>query len=200
MNLCAVGVSLIGPFIGIDTPVTVIQMLWINIIMDTLAGLAFSGEPTLKEYMQEPPKSKREPVLNRAMAQQIFFMGLYTMGLCLSFLWLPYFRQRFHFQDDPIHFLTAFYALFIYSGVFNSFNARTERINPLANIRKNLPFLLIMLIVSAVQLIMIYYGGRIFRTAGLSWDQLKLILLMAASVIPAEQIRKWIVGRKKKKH
>lgn len=200
MNLCAVGVSLIGPFIGIDTPVTVIQMLWINIIMDTLAGLAFAGEPNLKEYMQEAPKSKKEPVLNRAMAQQIFFMGLYTMGLCLSFLWLPYFRERFHFQDDPIHFLTAFYALFIFSGVFNSFNARTERTNPLANIRKNLPFLLIMLIVSAVQLIMIYYGGRVFRTAGLSWDQLKLILLMAASVIPAEQIRKWIVNRKKKKH
>ncbi len=199
MNLCAVGVSLIGPFIGIDTPVTVIQMLWINIIMDTLAGLAFSGEPTLKEYMLEPPKSKKEPVLNRAMAEQIFFMGLYTMGLCLSFLWLPYFRQRFHFQDDPIHFLTAFYALFIYSGVFNSFNARTERINPLANIRKNLPFLLIMLIVSIVQLIMIYYGGRVFRTAGLSWEQLRLILLMAASVIPAEQIRKWIAGRKRRK-
>ena len=149
--------------------------------------------------MQEPPKSKKEPVLNRSMAQQIFFMGLYTMGLCLSFLWLPYFRQRFHFQDDPIHFLTAFYALFIYSGVFNSFNARTERINPLANIRKNLPFLLIMLIVSAVQLVMIYYGGRVFRTAGLSWEQLRLILLMAFSVIPAEQIRKWIAGRKKKR-
>lgn len=199
MNLCAVGVSLIGPFIGIDTPVTVIQMLWINIIMDTLAGLAFSGEPALKEYMKERPKRKTEPVLNRQMAQQILWMGLYTMGLCLCFLWLPYFRQVFSFRQDPIHFLTAFYALFIFSGVFNSFNARTERLNPFANIRKNLLFILIMLVVSIVQLIMIYYGGRVFRTAGLTWEQLRMILLMAFTVIPAEQLRKWIIRAKKRK-
>ena len=199
MNLCAVGVSLIGPFIGIDTPVTVIQMLWINIIMDTLAGLAFSGEPALKEYMKERPKHKEEPVLNREMAQQIFWMGLYTMGLCLCFLWLPFFRNMFHFEQDPIHFLTAFYALFIFSGVFNSFNARTERINPLANIRKNPLFVLIMLVVSIVQLIMIYYGGRVFRTAGLTLEQLRLIFLMAFSVVPIEQVRKWIMRRKRRK-
>jgi calcium-translocating P-type ATPase len=199
MNLSAVGVSLIGPFIGIDTPVTVIQMLWINIIMDTLAGLAFSGEPPLKEYMKERPKSKKEAVLSKKMVGQIFGMGLYTMVLCLSFLWLPYFRNRFHFYQDPLHFLTAFYALFIYAGVFNSFNARTERINPLANIKRNPRFILIMALVSFVQLLMIYFGGRVFRTAGLTFDQLRLILLMAFSVIPAEQIRKWIMKHRIKK-
>ena len=199
MNLCAVGVSLIGPFIGIDTPVTVIQMLWINIIMDTLAGLAFSGEPALKEYMKEPPKRKNEPIIDRRTAVQIFWMGLYTMGLCLTFLWLPYFRELFHFADDPIHFLTAFYALFIFSGVFNSFNARTERMNPTANLRRNLRFLFIMMVVSTVQIIMIYYGGHVFRTAGLSPNQLRMILLMAFTVIPADQIRKWIVAIRKKK-
>lgn len=57
MNLCAVSVSIIGPFIGIDTPVTVMQMLWINIIMDTLAGMAFSGEPPLPEFMKEPAQT-----------------------------------------------------------------------------------------------------------------------------------------------
>ncbi len=198
MNLSAVGVSLIGPFIGIDTPVTVIQMLWINIIMDTLAGLAFAGEPALKEYMKDRPKRRDEPIIDRNMARQIFWMGLYTMGLCVAFLWLPYFREMFHFGQDPIHFLTAFYALFIYSGVFNSFNARTERVNPLANIAKNPTFMLIMLVVSAVQLIMIYFGGRVFRTAGLTWEQLRMILLMAFSVIPADLIRKWIFKKHRK--
>ncbi|MBQ6824619.1 MAG: calcium-translocating P-type ATPase, PMCA-type [Clostridia bacterium] len=190
MNLSAVGVSLIGPFIGIDTPVTVIQMLWINIIMDTLAGLAFSGEPPLKEYMKEKPNRKDEPILNKAMAGRIFEMGLYTMGLCLAFLWLPFFRTYFHFQENPIHFLTAFYALFIFSGVFNSFNARTERINPLSNLRKNPLFAVIMIVVCLVQLIMIYYGGRVFRTAGLTMQQLQLIIWMAFSVVPAEMLFK----------
>ena len=86
MNLCAVGVSIIGPFIGIDTPVTVIQMLWINIIMDTLAGLAFAGEPPLEEYMEEPPKRRDEPVLNRYMFHQILCMGVFTIVLCVLFL------------------------------------------------------------------------------------------------------------------
>lgn len=199
MNLSAVGVSLIGPFIGIDTPVTVIQMLWINIIMDTLAGLAFAGEPALKDYMKDRPKRRDEPIIDRSMAQQIFWMGLYTMSLCITFLWLPYFRDLFHFEQNSIYFLTAFYALFIYSGVFNSFNARTERINPLSNIARNPTFILIMLVVSLVQLVMIYFGGRIFRTAGLTWGQLQMILMMAFSVIPADLIRKRIF-RKRQKH
>ena len=89
MNLCAVGVSIIGPFVGIDTPVTVIQMLWVNIIMDTLAGLAYAGEPPLAEYMEEPPKRRDEPIFNSAMLQQVVCMGLYTIFLCLCFLKLP---------------------------------------------------------------------------------------------------------------
>ena len=69
----------------------------------------------------------------------------------------------------------------------------------MANLRKNLRFLLIMLVVSAVQIIMIYYGGKVFRTAGLTPDQLRMILLIAFTVIPADLIRKWIVAIKKKR-
>ena len=61
-NICALFVSIIGPFIGIDTPITIIQMLWINMIMDTFAGLAFSFEPPLKRYMNESLKRKKKPL------------------------------------------------------------------------------------------------------------------------------------------
>ena len=62
MNLCAVGVSIIGPFIGIDTPVTVIQMLWINMIMDTFAGLAFAGEAAAcRIYERDRPSAGMNP-------------------------------------------------------------------------------------------------------------------------------------------
>lgn len=60
VNLCAVSISIIGPFIGVSSPVTVVQMLWINMVMDTLAGLAFSYEPPLLEYMEEEPKKKKK--------------------------------------------------------------------------------------------------------------------------------------------
>lgn len=199
MNLCAVGVSVIGPFVGIDTPVTVIQMLWINIIMDTLAGLAFAGEPPLEEYMREPPKRRDEPVLNRYMLHQILLMGAFTVGLCLTFLKAPFLRPLFRYANDSLYFMTAFFALFIFAGVFNSFNARTNRVNLLANLRQNPFFVLIMAAVALIQILLIYYGGSLFRTAGLTLRELRTVLLAAFLVVPADSIRKLILrlfGRK----
>lgn len=199
MNLCAVGISVIGPFIGVDTPVTVMQMLWINIIMDTLAGLAFAGEPPLPEYMREPPKRRDEPVLNRYMLHQILCMGLYTILLCVAFLKLPVFKTLFHYDTQPIYLMTAFFALFIFTGIFNSFNARTNRINLLANLSHNPSFLVIMTAVAAIQLLLIYYGGALFRTAGLSARALRWVLLLAFTVVPVDSVCKLLLrahGRK----
>ena len=190
MNLCAVGVSLIAPFIGIDTPVTVIQMLWINIIMDTLAGLAFAGEPPLKEYMEERPTRRNEPVLSRHMIRQIVFTGVYTVGLCLVFLKAPFFREFFRYEENKLPFYTAFFALFVFSGVFNAFNARTERINLLSHLKNNKTFVVFILIVIAVQLLLVYFGGTLFRCCGLSPKELALTLALAATVIPVDFIRK----------
>lgn len=196
MNLCAVGVSLIGPFIGIDTPVTVMQMLWINIIMDTLAGLAFAGEPPLSEYMEEPPKRRDEPVLSRPMLRQILSMGTYSVTLCILFLKLPIFTRYFRTDTENLYQMTAFFALFIFTGVFNSFNARTPRLYLLSHLRKNRLFAAIMLLISAVQLVLIYYGGALFRTAGLTASELFYVLLLAFTVIPVDLVRK-AVSRKR---
>ena len=195
MNLCAVGVSLVAPFLGFDTPVTVIQMLWINIIMDTLAGLAFAGEPALPEYMEETPIRRGEPVLNRQMAARILFMGLYTVGLCLLFLKAPVFRRLFRWEENPVYFYTAFFALFVFSGIFNAFNARTERLNLFSHLGKNKLFVVFILLVMAVQLLLIYFGGEAFRCAGLTAKELALTLLLACTVIPADFLRKVLVKK-----
>ncbi len=199
MNLCAVGISIIGPFIGIDTPVTVIQMLWVNIIMDTLAGLAFAGEPPLEEYMEEPPKRRDEPVLNRYMLHQILCMGLFTVGLCVLFLKLPAVRLWFRYANNPIYFMTAFFALFIFAGIFNSFNARTHRLNLFSHLLRNPAFMVIMAAVVVIQLLLIYFGGMLFRTAGLTGGELRRVMAIALLVIPADLLRKLVLrvcGRK----
>lgn len=193
VNLCAVCVSVIGPFIGIDTPVTVIQMLWINIIMDTLAGLAFAGEAPLPEYLHEPPKRRDEHIINRYMVSQILFTGLYTVLLCLAFLKAPFFRETFHYDSQPIFFLTAFFGLFIFAGIFNSFNARTPRLHLLSHITQNKAFLFIMAMAAGVQLLLIYYGGTLFRTVPLTLQGLKWVLLLSSTVIPIDLIRKLIL-------
>lgn len=193
MNLCAVGISIIGPFIGIDTPVTVMQMLWINIIMDTLAGLAFAGEPPLMEYMEEPPKRRDEPILNRYMLNQILCTGGFTIALCVAFLRLDFSKILFRYDTQPIYWMTAFFALFIFCGILNSFNARTTRLNLLANLRKNPSFVIVMTAVTVIQIALIYYGGTLFRTAGLRLRELLIILALAALVIPFDMLRKSII-------
>jgi len=190
MNLCAVGISIIGPFIGIDAPVTVIQMLWINIIMDTLGGLAFAGEVPLKEYMREMPKKRDEKILNSYMVNQIVFTGVFTIALCLLFLTMPVTRGIFCYADNSVYFMTAFFALFIFSAIFNCFNARTHRINLLAHLSKNKTFILIMLGIFLVQIGLIYRGGTLFRTTPLHHKDVLKVLLMAALVIPIDLSRK----------
>ena len=190
MNLAACGVSLIGQFIGIDTPITIIQMLWVNIIMDTLGGLAFAGEPALDYYMHEPPKRRDEPILSRELLHQIFIIGAYTLILCIVFLTAPTVRSIYRVSESPDRFYTAFYALFIFAGIFNCFLARCERLWVLSNIGKNKPFIFIMLLISMIQICMIYFGGEVFRCVPLYLPELTFVILLAATVVPFDMLRR----------
>lgn len=194
INFCAIFLSIIGPFIGIDTPITVIQMLWLNMVMDTLAGLAFAYEPPLLEYMKERPKKKDESIINKYMFGQIAVIGLYSAIICVLFLKLPFVKELFPNEGE---FLTAFFGLFIFIDIFNSFCARTHRLNILANITKNKVFLGIMLFIVGMQIILIYYGGNLFRTTGLTFREFQIMILIAASVIPIDFIRKIYLRSKK---
>ncbi len=196
INLCAISLSIIGPFTGIETPVTVIQMLWINMIMDTLAGIAFSYEPPLKSYMLEKPKKKSEPIINKYMYGEIIFTGLYSALLCLLFLISPVIKSWYRYDPADKYFMTAFFALFIFIGIFNSFNARTKRLNLLADLNKNKAFLIVILFITVVQLYLIYYGGNLFRTFGLTLKEIQLTIILAFSVIPIDWIRKLIVKKR----
>ena len=189
VNLCALSISIIGPFIGVDTPVTVIQMLWINMVMDTLAGLAFAFEPPLKEYMKEEPKKKDENIMNGYMLNEILITGIYTTVLCVLFLKLPVIRNQFSNQSS---FMTAFFGLFIFAGIFNCFNAHTSRMNILAHLLKNKMFIIVISFISVVQIIMIYYGGSIFRTVPLSVKEFIIMLLLSFTVVPVDVLRKKI--------
>ena len=199
MNFCAVGVSMICPLLKIDAPVTVVQMLWINIIMDTLGGLAFAGEAPLASYMKEKPKRRDEPILNRYMINEILLLGSFTVGLCLFFLLSPYVTSHFRVKPDKLCILTAFFALFIFTSVFNCFNARTDRLRLFSGIGKNLRFIFIMLFVLCVQIVFVYLGGSVLRTMPLTLSELGFTMLLSLSVFPAELLRRilWRIGNKR---
>ena len=192
MNLCACGVSMICPFIGFESPVTVVQMLWINIIMDTLGGLAFAGEPALLSCMNEKPKRRDEPILNGYMVNEILLSGSFTVGLCIALLKMPAISSTFRYSPDNIYLLTAFFALFIFASVFNCFNARSDRINLFSNVTRNRWFIVIMVAILIIQILFVYLGGRVLRTAPLTYSELLLTLLLAMTVFPADILRKLV--------
>ena len=196
INLCALSLSIIGPFIDIEMPITVIQMLWINMVMDTLAGLAFSFEPPLPEYMKEYPKKKEENIMNKYMINQIFFTGVYSSLVCILFLKLPFVRNLFRYDINDKYLYTAFFGLFIFIDIFNEFNARTHRLNLLANILKNKVFIIVVTFIVIVQIFLIYYGGNLFRTSGLTLFEFEVMLAFAFTVIPFDWIRKLVLRSK----
>lgn len=190
VNLCAMSLSIIGPFLGISTPVTVMQMLWINMIMDTLAGLAFSYETPEKAYMKEKPKTKKEPIINKYMYEEILITGSYSSIVCILFLKMPYIYSLFRVDSNDKYFLTAFFCLFVFIGIFNAFNTRTNKKNLFYKISNNKVFLIIFFLVSIIELYLIFYGGNIFRTYGLTIKELLIVLVIAGSVIPFDILRK----------
>lgn len=197
VNICAVLLSMIGPFIGILTPITIIQMLWINMVMDTLAGLAFSYEPALDEYMEEPPKHKSENIINKYMKNQITLNGIYSTIVCIWFLKSKIISEIYKTNTTDKYLLTAFFGLFIFLAIFNAFNSRTYRLNIFSNISKNKVFIIIILMITIVQIILIYYGGEVFRTTGLTIYEFEIMIFLAFSIIPFDLIRKLILKKKK---
>ena len=199
VNICAMLMAIIGPIFEITTPVTVIQMLWINMIMDTLAGIAFASEPPLLEYMLEVPKTKEIPIINSYMFKEILFTGLYTSLLGIFFLKSNFIYNFIRYSSDYRYLYTAYFAFFIFSALFNALNARTTRLNIIANITKNKPFIFIFTGITIVQIYLIYFGGDLFRTYGLNGKELIFVLLLSLSVIPFDWLRKILISKDSKK-
>ena len=191
VNISAIMLALIGPFIGVPSPITVLQMLWINMVMDTLAGLAFSYEVPRIEYMKELPKKKEENIINKYMFNEIIATSMYTLIISLLFLKLPFIK----YIVSSDHLMTAFFSLFIFIAVFNSFNARTHRLNILAHLKENKVFILIIIFIIIVQITIIYSGITLFQTKPLYIKELIFILVLSSSIIPFDFIRKYISKR-----
>ncbi len=182
-NLCAVGISVLCPLFGIDTPITVLQMLWVNMIMDTLGSLAFAGEAPAPDFMREPPKKREAPIMNRYMVCRIAAMGAYLLGLCLWFVHSETMRERFDFYEYPVRFLGAFFALFIFADICNSVSARSVHPSPFYRLRRNRAFVWIFSFIIVMQLCMIYLGGAVFRTTPLPMHDLCFIIGLAFTVL-----------------
>jgi Ca2+-transporting ATPase len=186
----------LGPFLGFDFPLTLIQLLWVNLVMDTLAALAFGGEPALTTYMHEPPIARRAPIIDFAMWTQIVMNGLFVGLSSIVFLtWDPV-LELFTRKGVPNQavFLTAFFDYFIFANNFNALNVRTPKINIFDNITLNQGFLAVTCLIFFVQILFTYLGGDVLRTVWLERQEWVYVVLLSSLIIPYDAGRKVLLG------
>lgn len=192
INVALVLISFLAPLLGLEQPITVIQMIEVNLIMDTLAALAFGGLATKKEYMNEKPKSRQESILNKYMKSQIGIGAMYLVALGLLFLGTNIFKNVFNTTES---LLTGYFTVFIFTCIINALNVRTEDINVFKELKGNSNFFKVFGIVLVLQILITYIGGDIFRTYGLSITQWLFVLGLSILVIPLDMIRKFFIKK-----
>lgn len=194
VNVAAVLICFIGPLLGENIVLTVIQLLLVNLAMDTLAAIAFGSEPALREYMQEKPVPRRENIVTGKMLQQVGVCSLYITVICLGILFLPAVHQLFG-DVDITYMKSAVFATFMMAIAFNGFNARTESVNVLKYIGMNKTFLLITLIILAGQWLFVELGGEVLSVEPLTLETWLICGLLALGVIPVDMLRKIIANQ-----
>lgn len=192
VNVSAILIAFLGPFLGFELPLTMIQLLWVNLIMDTLAALAFSGEPPLPKHMQEKPKAREEKLITKSMWASILCNGIFIALLSVFFLKSDFVRGLFQRNGEfsEAVFLTAFFAMFVFLNNFNKFNVRVEELNLFDHIFENKGFLNVVAMIFVIQLIITYVGGDMFRTVGLNLSEWFYVLLFSITIIPVDLVRK----------
>lgn len=193
VNVAAVLTCFIGPLLGVNVVLTVIQLLLINLAMDTLAAIAFGSEPALKEYMKDKPMPRTASIISKGMFVEIIISALYITFVCLSILFVPFVRNLFG-DVDGIYLRSALFATFMMAITFNGFNARTSHLNPFEGLGRNKNFLIVMCAIFAMQFIFVTFGGDVLSVESLSPSAWLICAALAFFVIPIDMIRKALAG------
>lgn len=204
INISAVLVSFVMPLIHLSNPLNITQILWVNLVMDTLAALALGGEPALARYMEEKPKKRNESIINSEMKKRLtvstVWIFLVSILLLSAQLWQEspvwrFVRNESVTKNGMPYFpelMTVYFCFFIFTAIFNSLNVRSERLNIMEHIGENKKFFLIMGLIIIIQLLITYFGGDIFSCYGLNGTEWLLVLVCSASIIPVDLIRKLV--------
>lgn len=194
VNVAAVLTCFIGPMLGENVILTVIQLLLVNLAMDTLAAIAFGSEPALKEYMKDKPVPRSESIVSKEMLIEVIISALYITVICLAILFFAPVRNLFG-NVDVTYLKSALFATFMMAITFNGFNARTGHLNPFENLGRNKNFLLVMFSIFALQFVFVTFGGEVLSVESLSPQSWLICLGLAFLVIPIDIIRKAIMRK-----
>lgn len=201
INVGAVVVSAIAPFFGVEEPLKVTHLLFVNLVMDGLGAIMLGNEPALLKYMDEKPRKRDENIVSKKMMTQIVIMGLWLTVLSFVFLKAPVFRSLF---DTDAQHLTAYFVLFIVSALFNGFNVRNDGFQIFKGLSLNPGFLKVFFTIILVQAVIVNAAlvplplftwiGEMFSCVPFGIKGWIVVVLLGATMIPVDLLRKLVTN------
>ena len=206
VNVAAVLVSAIAPFLGVEEPLKVTHLLFVNLVMDGLGAMMLGNEPALEEYMKERPRRRDEGLVSRPMRMQIGIMGIWLTVMSLFYLTSDWTRSFFATDEQ---FMTSYFVLFIVSALFNGFNVRDDGFGIFRNLKENPDFLKVFLMILGVQFCIVNISMLPFAAANWIGNMFScvpfgpagwiLVIALAFSMIPVDLLRKRFFTEKESK-
>ena len=197
VNVTALLLVLAGSFIGTELPLTVTQILWVNLIMDTFAALALASLPPSREVMNEPPRRTDDFIISRPMGQAIMVTSL--LFFAVMFVFLVY-CERNGGAGINVHELTLFFTTFVMMQWWNLFNAKTlgSRHSAFRLLWRDHGMLLVLALILLGQVGIVTFGGRMFRTESLSFSEWTVLIAITSVVLWVGELIRFIARRKQK--
>ena len=201
VNISTLLMNIIAPILGWTEPFSIVQILWINLIMDTLAAMAFGGEPILDRYMKDQPAKRTDNILTSyiksAIGTSSIFITLGSILILENIAGITSFVTPEGCSDPELYKKTFMFAFFIYAIIFNSLNTRSERFNLFEHIGENKRFILVMGAIFVLQTVLIQIGGEVFSTTPLTLKALLVSMVLGVLIIPVDMVRKAIMRSNK---
>lgn len=182
VNFTALLLVLCGSVLGTEMPLTVTQILWVNLIMDTFAALALASLPPSREVMKEKPRKQTDFIITRTMGKAIVLCG--SVFFVVMLLFLIYCERRGKGGVD-IHELTLFFTSFVMLQFWNLFNAKAfgSHHSAFHRFMADRGLLLVLLLILGGQWLIVTFGARMFRTVPLSWQEWLVIIVCTSPVM-----------------
>lgn len=203
INVAAVVVSAISPFFGVEEPLKVTHLLFVNLVMDGLGAIMLGNEPAQERYMSENPRRRDESLVSREMMVQIVTMGLWLTVLSFVFLKAPFFDQFFATTEQK---LTAYFVLFIWSALFNGFNVRDDGFAIFKGLNENTGFMKVFLAIIIIQALIVNAGlvpvavcgwiSSMFSCVPFAPIGWVVVGILAVTMIPVDMLRKAVTPKK----
>ncbi|KAF3623805.1 Calcium-transporting ATPase 9, plasma membrane-type [Capsicum annuum] len=196
VNVAALVINVVAAVSSGDVPLNTVQLLWVNLIMDTLGALALATEPPTDHLMHRPPVGRREPLVTNIMWRNLLIQALYQIGILLVLNFQG--KSILHLEhDDPKHAKmvknTLIFNAFVFCQIFNEVNARKpDEINVFTGVTKNPLFSGVIGTTFVLQIIIIQFLGNFTKTVRLSWQLWMVSLVIGIISWPLAAAGKFI--------